>query len=281
MKASEKSNFVALLEPDRRMLTAEQLRRLAEVPTVVESLANATNPRPRRACQHHVRDFTDFVDIHHPDKFRPVTHAPSLLGAMTFLPDRIPRHGSREAIQSRAFGEGAGGVAVEDCFDDAEFCQCGRLGIVQEYAHDFQCVVEQFIEIQQFHREPAGDLLGVLRSRVAVRREYGLSLSLCEPRDARHLGGVEPSVRARAMAPRRVTEGFSAEARWSLTSYSIIRPCTIRANGRTAPAFATMRSISWCRRRRHALPSRLFKTRETVVRCIWLAAGDPQRKTEQ
>ena len=91
----------------------------------------------------------------------------------------------------RAFGEGAGGVAVEDLLDDAEFGQCGRLGIVQEFAHGFQCIVEQFVEVQQVQREPAGDLLGVLRSRVAVRREYGVGLSLCEPRDARDLAGVE------------------------------------------------------------------------------------------
>ncbi len=75
MKKPVQTTSVALVEPDRRMLTAEQFRHLAEVPAVVEWLANATNPRTRRAYQHHVRDFTDFVGIHHPDEFRSVTRA--------------------------------------------------------------------------------------------------------------------------------------------------------------------------------------------------------------
>lgn len=58
-----------------RMLSADQFRRLAEVPTVIEWLANAGNPRTRRAYSHHVKDFADFVGIREPGEFRTVTRA--------------------------------------------------------------------------------------------------------------------------------------------------------------------------------------------------------------
>ena len=75
MKTPIQTTSVALVETDRRMLTGEQFRHLAEVPAVIEWLANSTNPRTRRAYQHHVRDFTDFVGIRHPDEFRTVNRA--------------------------------------------------------------------------------------------------------------------------------------------------------------------------------------------------------------
>ena len=58
-----------------RMLTAEQFHRLADVPAVVEWLANTTNPRTRRAYKLHVTDFAAYVGILNPDEFRSVTRA--------------------------------------------------------------------------------------------------------------------------------------------------------------------------------------------------------------
>ncbi len=58
-----------------RMLTADQFRKLAEVPAVIEWLANIGNPRTRRAYQNHVGEFADFVGIRNPDEFRDVTRA--------------------------------------------------------------------------------------------------------------------------------------------------------------------------------------------------------------
>jgi len=58
-----------------RMLTAAQFRQLAEVPAVIEWLANIGNPRTRRAYQNHVGEFAGFVGIRNPDEFRDVTRA--------------------------------------------------------------------------------------------------------------------------------------------------------------------------------------------------------------
>lgn len=58
-----------------RMLTAAQFQGLADVPAMIEWLANITNPRTRRAYKNHVTDFADFVGIRHPDEFRRVTRA--------------------------------------------------------------------------------------------------------------------------------------------------------------------------------------------------------------
>ncbi|MDZ4819455.1 MAG: tyrosine-type recombinase/integrase [Planctomycetota bacterium] len=58
-----------------RMLTAAQFHRLADVPAVLEWLANAANARTRRAYKMHVEDFAGFVGIKHPEEFRAVTRA--------------------------------------------------------------------------------------------------------------------------------------------------------------------------------------------------------------
>lgn len=58
-----------------RMLTADQFHRLADVPAVIEWLANAANPRTRRAYKMHVADFAAYVGIQEPDEFRSVTRA--------------------------------------------------------------------------------------------------------------------------------------------------------------------------------------------------------------
>lgn len=65
----------ALVPSERRLLTAAQFQKLAEVPAEVEWLANTTNPRTRRAYQQHVKDFADYVGIAEPGEFRTVTRA--------------------------------------------------------------------------------------------------------------------------------------------------------------------------------------------------------------
>ncbi|MBI5934725.1 MAG: tyrosine-type recombinase/integrase [Chloroflexi bacterium] len=58
-----------------RMLSAAQFHRLADVPAVLEWLANTANPWTRRAYKMHVEDFAGFVGIRNPDEFRTVTRA--------------------------------------------------------------------------------------------------------------------------------------------------------------------------------------------------------------
>lgn len=65
----------ALVPAPSRMLTATEFHRLADVPAVIEWLANAANPRTRRAYKMHVEDFAGFVGIKHPEEFRTVTRA--------------------------------------------------------------------------------------------------------------------------------------------------------------------------------------------------------------
>jgi site-specific recombinase XerD len=58
-----------------RMLTAEQFRRLADVPPEAEWFANIRNPQTRRAYQNDIKDFMTFVGIAKPEEFRIVTRA--------------------------------------------------------------------------------------------------------------------------------------------------------------------------------------------------------------
>lgn len=58
-----------------RMLTAAEFHQLADVPAVIEWLANTANPRTRRAYKMHVEDFADFVGIRNPEEFRAVARA--------------------------------------------------------------------------------------------------------------------------------------------------------------------------------------------------------------
>lgn len=57
------------------MLTAEQFRRLADVPASLERIANIPNGRTRRNYERHATEFANFVGIKHPDQFRDVTRA--------------------------------------------------------------------------------------------------------------------------------------------------------------------------------------------------------------
>lgn len=58
-----------------RLLTAEQFRRLSEVPPEVEWFANLTSPATRRAYENAIKDFMAFTGIQRPEEFREVTRA--------------------------------------------------------------------------------------------------------------------------------------------------------------------------------------------------------------
>lgn len=73
MAESDKS--VAAFSTSNRLLTAEDFRRLSEVPPEVEWFANLTNPQTRRAYQNAVEDFMRFTGIVRPEEFRNVTRA--------------------------------------------------------------------------------------------------------------------------------------------------------------------------------------------------------------
>jgi len=75
MKKPSPTTSTELVQTRPRMLTAAQFRKLAEVPAVIEWLANIGNPRTRRAYQHHVGEFGGFVGIRNPEEFRDVTRA--------------------------------------------------------------------------------------------------------------------------------------------------------------------------------------------------------------
>ena len=58
-----------------RLLTREEFHRLAEVPAVLEWLANIENPNTRRAYQNDLEAFLRFVGVTEPNDFRQLTRA--------------------------------------------------------------------------------------------------------------------------------------------------------------------------------------------------------------
>lgn len=75
MKARPKTPSSSLTRSSGTLLTAEQFRRLADVPAALEWLANIPNARTRRNYERHATEFANFVGIKHPDQFREVTRA--------------------------------------------------------------------------------------------------------------------------------------------------------------------------------------------------------------
>ncbi len=65
----------AAIATTKRMLTAAEFDRLADVPPEVEWFANLSNPSTRRAYENAVRDFMRFTGIVRPEEFRTVTRA--------------------------------------------------------------------------------------------------------------------------------------------------------------------------------------------------------------
>src|SRR5258708_9306088 len=59
----------------KRLLTAAEFQRLADVPPEVEWFANIRNPNTKRAYQNAIKDFMLFTGIKRPEEFRLVTPA--------------------------------------------------------------------------------------------------------------------------------------------------------------------------------------------------------------
>jgi integrase/recombinase XerD len=72
---TDSKNSLQPIPSDGRLLTAEQFRRLSDVPPEVEWFANLTSPATRRAYQNAIKDFMTFTGILRPDEFRTVTRA--------------------------------------------------------------------------------------------------------------------------------------------------------------------------------------------------------------
>lgn len=72
---AESNKDVAVSSTGDRLLTAEDFRRLSDVPPEIEWFANLTNPQTRRAYQHAVKDFMRFTGIVRPEEFRDVARA--------------------------------------------------------------------------------------------------------------------------------------------------------------------------------------------------------------
>lgn len=72
---AESNKDVAVSSTGNRLLTAEDFRRLSDVPPEIEWFANLTNPQTRRAYQNAVEDFMRFAGIQRPEEFRDVARA--------------------------------------------------------------------------------------------------------------------------------------------------------------------------------------------------------------
>jgi hypothetical protein len=75
MKTRPETPSTSLTRSAGTLLTAEQFRRLADVPAALEWLANIPNARTRRNYERHATEFARFVGIKRPDQFRDVTRA--------------------------------------------------------------------------------------------------------------------------------------------------------------------------------------------------------------
>jgi site-specific recombinase XerD len=65
----------AEVTPTKRLLTAAEFQRLADVPPEIEWFANITNRSTRRAYENAIQDFMRFAGIARPEEFRTVTRA--------------------------------------------------------------------------------------------------------------------------------------------------------------------------------------------------------------
>jgi integrase/recombinase XerD len=72
---NDTSKTLPAIPSEGRLLTAEQFRRLSDVPPEVEWFANLTSPATRRAYENAIKDFMTFTGIQRPDEFRTVTRA--------------------------------------------------------------------------------------------------------------------------------------------------------------------------------------------------------------
>jgi len=81
----------------KRILTADEFLRLADVPAEVEWFRNLGNAHTERAYRHAIRDFMNFTGIWRPEEFRVVTRA----HVIAWRDDLVRRHLDRSTIRHR------------------------------------------------------------------------------------------------------------------------------------------------------------------------------------
>jgi integrase/recombinase XerD len=94
---NDTSKTLPAIPSESRLLTAEQFRRLADVPPEVEWFANLTSPATRRAYQNAIKDFMAFTGIQRPDEFRSVTRA----HVIAWRDDLVRRERSGSTVRHR------------------------------------------------------------------------------------------------------------------------------------------------------------------------------------
>jgi integrase/recombinase XerD len=94
---NETTKTLPAIPSEGRLLTAEQFRRLADVPPEVEWFANLTSPATRRAYENAIHDFMTFTGIQRPDEFRTVTRA----HVIAWRDDLVRRERSGSTVRHR------------------------------------------------------------------------------------------------------------------------------------------------------------------------------------
>jgi integrase/recombinase XerD len=94
---TEPKNSLPAIPAEGRLLTAEQFRRLADVPPELEWFANLTSKATRRAYENAIKDFMAFTGIQRPDEFRTVTRA----HVIAWRDDLVRRERSGSTVRHR------------------------------------------------------------------------------------------------------------------------------------------------------------------------------------
>jgi integrase/recombinase XerD len=94
---NETPKTLPAIPSEGRLLTAEQFRRLSDVPPEVEWFANLTSPATRRAYENAIKDFMTFTGIQRPDEFRSVTRA----HVIAWRDDLVGRERSGSTVRHR------------------------------------------------------------------------------------------------------------------------------------------------------------------------------------
>ncbi|MGH8557126.1 MAG: hypothetical protein ACRESZ_06615 [Methylococcales bacterium] len=81
---NDSQNPIQTVSSNTRLLTAEDFRRLSDVPPEVEWFANLTNKCTRRAYENAIQDFMVFAGIQVLEEFRDVTRAHVIPGVTTW-----------------------------------------------------------------------------------------------------------------------------------------------------------------------------------------------------
>jgi integrase/recombinase XerD len=94
---NDTSKTLPAIPSEGRLLTADQFRRLADVPPEIEWFANLTSPATRRAYENAIKDFMTFTGIARPDEFRSVTRA----HVIAWRDDLVRRERSGSTVRHR------------------------------------------------------------------------------------------------------------------------------------------------------------------------------------